>query len=92
MDVPAHVVDLHDALIHAYDHDDETNEERDAFIDTLKQYTTAVVVASTEAVCDLLGIDMENVQMLELTEAQYHKLEESGMLDVYLEGRDGLDD
>ena len=92
MDVPALVLDLHDALIYAYDHDDETNEERDAFIDTLNQYTTAVVAASTRAVCQLLGIDMENVQMLELTEEQYHKLEESGMLDVYMEGRDGLDD
>ncbi len=92
MDVPAHIADLHDALIYAYDHDDETNEERDEYIATLKQYTTAVVVSATEAVCDLLGIDMENVQMLELTEAQYHKLEESGMLGAYIEGRDGLDD
>ncbi len=92
MDVPGHVLDLHDALIYAYDHDSADNEERDAFIDMLNQYTTAVVVSSTEAVCDLLGIDMEKIQMLELTESQYHKLEESGMLDAYIEGRDGVDD
>jgi len=92
MDVPAHVVDLHDALIEQYAAHDTSKQGQDDYAYALKQYTTAVVVASTEAVCDLLGIDMENVQMLELTEAQYHKLEESGMLADYIEGRDGLDD
>jgi hypothetical protein len=92
MDGTRHVAELYRALIYAYEHDDETNEEHDEYVDTLKAYTTAVVVATTQSVCHMLGVDMDDVQMLALTERQYHRLEESGMLDVYIDGKERLDD
>jgi len=90
--VPADIVDLHDALIEQYDTNDMSKQAHALFIDTLKQYTSAVIVASTRATCKLLGIDEDNVQMLALTERQYHRLEESGMLERYIEGGEGTDD
>ena len=92
MDVPTTIPDLADALIYAYEHDDETNEEHDAFVVLLKQYATAIVHASTRAVCSMLGVDVESVHMLELTETQYRKLEESNMIDTYMDGKDETDD
>ena len=83
-DITERVVALHDALIYAYDHDDDTNEERDAYIDILKQYTSTVALAASQAFAELLGIDAD-VSMLQLTEEQYTKLEASGMLEDYID-------
>ncbi len=86
------VLGLHDALIHAYDHDDADSEERDAYIDTLKQYTSAVALAATHAFAQLVGIPSGDIQLVDLTDAQYRKLEASDMLDVYIDGKDSTDD
>ena len=86
------VVALHDALIYAYDHDDDSNEDRDAYIDTLKQYTSAVALVATHAFAQLVGIPTDDIQMLELTDEQYRKLEASDMLDTYIDGKDSTDD
>jgi len=92
VDVSQHVIDLKDTLIEQYAAHDTSKQAHAEYVDTLMQYTTAIVKASTEAVCNLLGVDMENVQMLTLTESQYNRLVESGMLDDYIEGKDTLDD
>lgn len=90
-DTSERVVALHDALIYAYDHDDNNNEERDTFIDTLKQYTSTVALAASQSMLELLGVDAD-VRMLELTAEQYRKLEASGQLDAYIDGKEKLDD
>lgn len=90
-DITDRVMALHDALIYAYDHDSDDNEERDAYIDTLKQYTSAVALAASQSFAELLGIE-DSVSMLELTEEQYAKLEASGMLATYIDGKDRTDD
>lgn len=92
MDVPTNVADLHDLLLKLYVDGADTIEEYDTYVDMLKLYTTAVMRASTEAVCELMGIDPDRVAMLELTEAQYHRLVESDMIDVYIDGKDETDD
>jgi len=91
-DVTEQVMALYESLIEAYDHDSDTNEERDTYIDTLTQYTHAVALAATHAFAELVGVDPDSVSMLDLTTEQYHKLEASGMLDVYITGKDRTDD
>jgi len=86
------VMALYESLMHAYDHDGNTNEERDAFIDTLAEYTHTVALAATHAFAELVGVDPDRVSMLNLTERQYHQLEASGMLDIYITGKDTTDD
>jgi len=44
------------------------------------------------AFAELVGVDPDSVSMLDLTTEQYHKLEASGMLDVYITGKDRTDD
>ncbi len=92
MDVPTNVADLHDVLLKQYDTNDMSKQAHAEYVDTLKHYTTAVMVASTEAVCQLLGIDSDRIHMLELTESQYHRLEESNMISTYMDGKDEMDD
>jgi len=75
----------------AYDHDGNTNEERDTYIDTLKAYTSTVALAATQAFADMMDIDVD-MDMLDLTTEQYTKLEASGMLDLYITGKDTTDD
>ena len=91
-DIAEQVMALHSKLIHAYDHDDNTNEERDAYIDTLREYTSAVALAASRAFGELLGIDPDSMNVLDLTSEQYTKLEASGMLDAYIDGKDRTDD
>lgn len=98
-DIADKVVALHDQLIYAYDHanaydhdDADDNEERDAYLDTLKQYTSTVALAASKAFAELVGIDSDNVEILQLTTEQYTKLEASGMLDVYIDGKEETDD
>ena len=91
-DLTDRVMALHTELIRAYDHDDNTNEERDTYIDTLKEYTTVIALAASQAFGELLGIDPDTMTVLDLTPKQYAKLEASGMLDLYIDGKDRTDD
>lgn len=95
MDIADAVMALHELLIEQYmttADSHATQAECDAFIDTLKQYTSAVAVAATHAFAELVGIDPARVTMLDLTTEQWHKLEASGMLDTYISGKDTTDD
>ena len=85
------VVALHDALIDAYDDNDLSKQAHFEYIELLKQYTSAVALAATRAMAELLGIDAD-VSILNLTDEQYAKLEASDMLDVYIDGKDTTDD
>ena len=91
-DIADRVIALHSELIRAYDHDDNTNEERDAYIDTLREYTSVVALAASQAFGELLGLDPDAMTVLDLTPEQYAKLEASGMLDAYIDGKDRTDD
>ncbi len=90
-DLADKIIELHAALIYAYDHDDDSNEDRDAFIDTLKQYTSTIALAATQAFADMVDVDVD-MALLDLTTEQYTKLEASGMLDLYITGKDTTDD
>ena len=85
------VVAIHNALIEDYAGHTDSEQAITDFINTLKTYTTTVALAASQSMAEMLGIEAD-VRMLELTERQYHKLEESGMLDAYMEGKDRLDD
>ena len=85
------VVALYDSLIEQYGHIATTQAEMDAYTDTLREYTSAVAVAASRAFAELLGVDTD-VSMLELTDEQYTKLEASGMLGAYIDGKDRTDD
>lgn len=83
---------LHTDLIAQYDSTDMSNQAHDLFIDTLKEYTSIVALASTKAMCAMLGIPTDGIRLLDLTADQYAKLEASGMLSTYIEGKDDIDD
>lgn len=83
---------LHDALVHQYSSTDSSNQARTSFTDTLQQYTSAVAMASTQAMCALLGIPTDDIHMLDLTSDQYRALVDSGMLGTYVDGKEELDD
>jgi len=85
------VVALHDKLIEEYAA--YTNSERaiTEFTELLSEYTSACALAASQAFAELLGIDAD-VSMLQLTDEQYRKLEASGQLDAYIDGKDRLDD
>lgn len=79
-------------LIELYHCTNEEWKDEEEFDDTLKQYTSAVMLASTAAILSLLDIEIADMQMVELTEEQRDKLAASGMLDQYLDGKDRTDD
>ena len=85
------VVGLHEQLIELYAAHTDSEQAITEYIDTLKQYTSAVAVAASQAFAELLGIDAD-VSLLELTEEQRIKLEASDMLDTYIDGKDTTDD
>jgi len=84
------VMALYDSLIEQYT--DTTTYDADAFIDTLKEYTSAVAIAASHAFAELMGVDPDRVSVLDLTTEQWHKLEASGMLSTYIDGKDTTDD
>ena len=90
-DIAERVVALHDALIEMYAGHTQDEQAITDFIDTLKQYTTCVALAASQSIAEMLGVDAD-VRMLELTERQYRRLEESGTLSDYIDGREKLDD
>ncbi len=83
---------LHTHLIAQYDSTDTSKQARDLFIDTLKEYTSKVALASTMSLCDMLGIPTDGIRLLDLTAEQYAKLEASGQLGAYIDGKEELDD
>lgn len=86
------IIQLHDQVIEQYNSTDHSDQAYKQFIDTLKQYATAITLATTHATCSLLGLDVDSVRLLDLTDDQYRRLMESGMMDTYLEGKDEPDD
>lgn len=92
VDKSERVVALHDALIEQYASAYEPNRaEIEAYTDALREYTSAVVLAASQAMAEMLGLDAD-VSVLQLTDEQYRKLEASDMLDIYIDGKDGTDD
>lgn len=93
MDDLAHrITTLHASLVAQYSSTDSSTIAYDAFIDSLKQYTSAIALASTHAMAALLGIPTDDIRMLELTSEQYKALVDSGMLEAYIDGKEELDD
>ena len=90
-DIAERVVALHDALIEQYAGHTQDEQAITDFIDTLKQYTSSVALAASQSIAEMLGIESD-IRMLELTERQYRRLEESGTLSDYIDGREKLDD
>jgi len=86
------IEELHDLLIAAYDAHDTSEQARSLFTDTLTQLTTAIVLATTRATCAMLGMDVDDVQLLGISAETYKKLEASDMLDEYIKGKEELDD
>ena len=85
---------LRDQLIYLYSCAQAVNgnEKEDEFIDTLKQYASALMLASTASILSLLDIDIADMQIVQLTEEQRDALVVSGTLDAYLDGKDRTDD
>ncbi len=90
--IKARVSSLHDSLLEAYT--DLTHDEQaiEAYKVVLARYTSTTALATTLALCTMLGIDTDNIRLLDLTTEQYDKLEASGQLGAYIEGRGTLDD
>ena len=91
-DLTERVMALHAELIALYDTNDMSKQAHAHYLDTLKAYTSAVALAASRAFGELLGIDPDSMTVLDLTGEQYTKLEASGMLDVYIDGKDRTDD
>ena len=91
-DLADRISTLHESLIHQYGSTDSSKQAHTSFTDTLQQYTSAVAVASTQAMCALLGIPTDDIHMLDLTSDQYRALVDSGMLGTYVDGKEELDD
>jgi len=89
-DLADRVMALHSRLIDQYE--DTTTYDVDAFTDLLKEYTSVVALAASQAFGELLGIDPDTMTVLDLTTEQYTKLEASGMLGTYIDGKDRTDD
>lgn len=83
---------LHTHLVELYYGACADEAAREDYDDTLKQYTTAVMLASTAAILSLLDIDIEDMRIVQLTEEQRDALVRSGTLDQYLDGKDKTDD
>ncbi len=90
-DIADRVTALHDLLIEQYAAHTSDEQAITDYIDTLKQYTSTVVLAASQAMADMLGMDAD-VSVLQLTDEQYRKLEASDMLDIYVDGKDTVDD
>ncbi len=89
---PYGIEQLHDLLVALYDDDDTSPQVRTLFIDTLMQFTNAIVLATTQATCNMLGIDTDDVRLLPISRETYKKLEASDMLAEYIDGKEETDD
>jgi hypothetical protein len=89
---PYGIEDLHALLIEIYESGDTSPSGQTLFTDTLSEYTSAIALATSQAICTMLGLDSDDVRLLDLTAEQYKKLEASDMLAEYMMGKDELDD
>ena len=89
---PYGIDDLQALLIELYVDNDTSQRAHSLFIDTLRDYATAIALAASKATCSMLGMDDDSVQMLDLTARQYAKLEASDMLGIYIQGKEETDD
>lgn len=89
---PYGIEQLHELLITLFDDNDMSKQTRTLFTDTLMLYTNAIVLATTQATCTMLGVDTDDVRLLPISRETYKKLEASDMLAEYIDGKEELDD
>ena len=89
---PYGIEELHELLIAMYDDNDMSKQARTMFANTLMEFTTAIVLATQQATCAMLGVDEDDVRLLPISRATYKKLEASNMLAEYIDGKEELDD
>ena len=89
---PYGIEELHELLIALYEEHDMSKQARTLFTNTLMEFTTAIVLATQQATCAMLGVDDDDVRLLPISRETYKKLEASDMLAEYIEGKEELDD
>ncbi len=65
---------------------------RQEYADTLMEYTLEIMKAATAVLLEALDLDAADVQIVDITERQRHALIASGCLDLYITGKDTVDD
>ncbi len=84
---------LHSHLLDMYYQSSAQDEAKhEEFRDTLKDYASAIMLASTMAILSLLNMEIEELAVIRLTDAEREALAASGTLAQYLEGKDRTDD
>ncbi len=89
-DTPAMQVYQH--LLRLYNANTIDMTARKHYETTLMEYTLEITKAATAVLMEALDIDPADVKIVDITERQRHALLASGMLDLYITGKDTLDD
>lgn len=88
---PPEVEPLQSRLLDLYNARTTDKIRREIFSDALKHYTSAVALGSAKATLDMLGIEIESMEIIQLTEDQRDKLA-AGSIGQYIDGKDRTDD
>ncbi len=89
-DTPALLV--YQRLLAMYEDSDGSKQAHKEYEDTLMEYTLEVMKAATTVVLEGLDIEDTEVHVVRITERQRTALLASGMLDLYITGKDTTDD
>lgn len=92
MDAETPAMQVYQHLLRLYNANTIDMTARKEYEETLLEYTLEITKAATVVLMNALDIDAADVQILEITERQRHALIASGMLDLYITGKDTVDD
>lgn len=89
-DTPA--VQLYQLLLCIYADSAVSESARKQYEEILKEYTLEIMQATTATLLKGLDIEDTEVHVVQITEAQRHALIASDTLDLYIAGKDTMDD
>jgi len=83
---------LYQLLLRLYTDSVVSKEAHKQFEDTLMEFTLEVMKVTTATLMEELDIRDSEVRVVQITERQRHALLASGTLDLYIRGKDTVDD
>ncbi len=89
-DTPAKHMYQH--LLKLYNANTIDKQARQGYEEYLMEYTLEIMKAATAVLMEALDIDPTSIQVVDITERQRHALLASGCLDLYITGKDTVDD
>jgi len=89
-DTPA--MQMHHHLLKLYNANTIDKQARKQYEDYLMEYTLEIMKAATVVLMEALDLDAADIQIVDITERTRQALLASGCLDLYITGKDTIDD